>query len=242
MKHVDRKLIKFVKLRASTLIMEGNALLPKIDQMTFKAWETLYALNKTATVDKKDLKRKIVTLIGDMVSGVPHFVLCNRLRENGSTVYSYNFQHFNSQALQTLKFYLPFNGKLIFKPIFLQTFLGATHCSEINSIFDINMFVGPYVRNKRDRKVTNEFCSLLTNFAKTGNPNSPSISSFKWLPICDEFPTRHLIITSESQMKDKQEHSRFQKQAQHFTVIHDMMTLIGEDDYTDFSITVKDFR
>uniref|UniRef100_A0AC34PXE9 Carboxylic ester hydrolase n=1 Tax=Panagrolaimus sp. JU765 TaxID=591449 RepID=A0AC34PXE9_9BILA len=227
MKHVDRKLIKFVKLRASTLIMEGNALLPKNEQMTFKAWEALYGLNKTATVDKKDLKRKIVTLIGDMVNGVPHFVLCNRLRENGSTVYSYNFHHFNNQALQTLSFYLPFNG--------------ATHCSEINSIFDINMFVGPYVRTDRDRQVTKQVCSMLTNFARTGNPNGPS-TSFEWLPINNIFPTRHLVITSEPQMKEKQDHSRFEKQAQHFTVIHDMMTLIGEDDYTDFSITVKDFR
>ena len=121
---------------------------------------------------------------------------------------------------------------------------GATHCSEVNSIFDINMFVGPYVRTAKDKKVTKTICTLLTNFAKSGNPNGKSedLESFQWLPISKEFPDRHLIIKANPEMKESLDHKRFLRQAAHFDTVHQMMTLIGEEEYTEFSIGVKDLR
>ena len=106
------------------------------------------------------------------------------------------------------------------------------------------MFVGPYVRTAKDKKVTKTICTLLTNFAKFGNPNGQNddFESFQWLPISKEFPERFLIIKSNPEMKDSLEHERFVKQAAHFDTVHQMMTLIDEEEYTEFSIGVKDLR
>ncbi|KAE9548030.1 hypothetical protein FO519_008759 [Halicephalobus sp. NKZ332] len=231
MKHVNKKLVKFVKIRGLSLILEGNALVERNQQVSFKTWENLYGFEDPWTLDKKTLKKTIVNMISDSASGIPHYILCNKLLKTGSTIYSFNFHHFNVQSLRTLSFYLPFYG--------------ATHCSELNSLFDINMFVGPYVRTTKDKKITNMICTMFTNFAKYGNPNGENNNSRfwpLWTPISEEFLERHLVIKADPQMKDFAGHQRFQKQAVHFDILHQMMTMVGEEEYAEFSIGFKDLR
>ena len=81
-------------------------------------------------------------------------------------------------------------------------FLAATHGTEIVYIFDHNMFKVPFRRTKLDHEVGLLMTTMLTNFAKFGNPNGDPflpasfLFDFVWEPVSDEFPQRHLVISS----------------------------------------------
>uniref|UniRef100_A0A7E4V6W0 Carboxylic ester hydrolase n=1 Tax=Panagrellus redivivus TaxID=6233 RepID=A0A7E4V6W0_PANRE len=250
----DKKLLKFVKSRASSLILEGNRLVGPSNMTTLETWEGLYGLSEEEKPSKKMVQNAVVTMMGDIVNGIPLYNLKKNLVAKGSTVYAYNFTHFNVQALQGIGLYLPFYG--------------ATHGSELNSIFDTNLFVVPYVRTSKDRKVTDLITTLFTNFAKYADPNgplnpsicedgnttttdesdtssngetSPSLpSGFHWAPITANNLERELVIQAFPYMREKIEHERFAPQTAHYEAIHHFITTADEETYNDVSSRAKD--
>uniref|UniRef100_A0A914Q8P7 Carboxylesterase type B domain-containing protein n=1 Tax=Panagrolaimus davidi TaxID=227884 RepID=A0A914Q8P7_9BILA len=213
--------------------MEGNKMVEKSEQMSFESFENLYSLNNKK-LTKKELQKVVVKMIGDTVSGIALQNFIQQVNDQGSTVYTYNFQHHNSQSMQGISYYLPFSG--------------ATHCSEINSLFDINMFVAPYIRTVKDKKVTNIISTLFTNFSKSGNPNGteafPSSLNFEfnWEPINSNHISSQkcLLIKSEPKIEErKKETERLLAPSKHFSAIHNWMTIAKEDEYNEFSIRTK---
>uniref|UniRef100_A0A8R1TMV0 Carboxylesterase type B domain-containing protein n=1 Tax=Onchocerca volvulus TaxID=6282 RepID=A0A8R1TMV0_ONCVO len=72
----------------------------------------------------------------------------------GHKVYLYSFDHFNPKSYGILSFILPFKG--------------ATHCTDLNYIFGLNIFLSPFKYNKSDEYVKIVASKLWTNFAKFG--------------------------------------------------------------------------
>ena len=108
------------------------------------------------------------------------------------------------------------------------------------------MFVAPYIRTMKDRKVTNIISTLFTNFAKCGNPNgseaspSPLKFDFYWEPIVSQnSPQKCLLIKSEPKIEEKSDSESCMKPAAHFAAIHEWMTVAKEEEYNEFSTRSK---
>lgn len=83
-------------------------------------------------------------------------------------------------------------------------------------LFDINMFITPWRRNKADRKVLDTTTRLWTNFAKYGNPNGdPQLAKrdfdFNWEPTEVDQPEKHLVIQKDSYMKQQLDTRRVER-------------------------------
>ena len=67
------------------------------------------------------------------------------------------------------------------------------------------MYKVPFRRTKTDRAVSLRMTTLLTNFAKYGNPNGDPTSpllDFVWDPVSAEFQQRHLIFSANPEQSD----------------------------------------
>uniref|UniRef100_A0A914QZX3 Carboxylesterase type B domain-containing protein n=1 Tax=Panagrolaimus davidi TaxID=227884 RepID=A0A914QZX3_9BILA len=124
-----------------------------------------------------------------------------------------------------------------------KKFIGATHGSEINTLFDINIFVSPHFRTINDRKVTDIISTLFTNFAKCGNPNgnekfpSPILFDFDWEPITSEISQKCLNINVEPKMEEINDNSKCMKAA--YSAIQTWMTKATEEEYMEFMKRTK---
>uniref|UniRef100_A0AC35FZV2 Carboxylesterase type B domain-containing protein n=1 Tax=Panagrolaimus sp. PS1159 TaxID=55785 RepID=A0AC35FZV2_9BILA len=118
--------------------------------------------------------------------------------------------------------------------------VSATHGSEINTLFDINIFVSPHFRTINDRKVTDIISTLFTNFAKCGNPNefpSPILFDFDWEPIKSEISQKCLSINVEPKMEEIVDNSKCMNAA--FSAIQTWMTKATEEEYMEFMQRTK---
>lgn len=102
-------------------------------------------------------------MTSDMVNNMALENYCRKEEKNGSIIYRYIFEHFNPKA------------SIALNPMF--PFCGATHCTELIYLFNVNIFVVPFRRNRNDYKVIELTTKLWTNFAKFGNPNYCNIPS-----------------------------------------------------------------
>uniref|UniRef100_A0A914Z6Y5 Carboxylesterase type B domain-containing protein n=1 Tax=Panagrolaimus superbus TaxID=310955 RepID=A0A914Z6Y5_9BILA len=110
LRSIDPNLIEGVKHRSNMFILEGNKLIEENLQISIETFKNSYWLN-SEKMTKIELEKAVVNIIGDTVSGIPLRNYIGQEICQGSTVYSYNFQHFNRQAFHAISYYLPFSGK-----------------------------------------------------------------------------------------------------------------------------------
>ncbi|KAK0406794.1 hypothetical protein QR680_018811 [Steinernema hermaphroditum] len=164
----------------------------------------LYNDNEVTRQNKKLVAETFITLMSDMINNLSVYRYCQRMSQNGSKVFFYTFEHFNSDSSWPLNFLMPFKG--------------ATHCTELQYLFDVNLFMMPYRKTKRDRRVLDNVTRMWTNFAKYGNPNGAKNTEFdfEWMPVDADHPERHLKIREMSAMSESFEQGRVERLARIF--------------------------
>jgi len=121
--------------------------------------------------------------MSDLINNLALENYCREMTRHGSTVYRYSFEHFNPATSRPLNFLLPF--------------VASTHCTELAYVFDVNFFVAPWRRTKRDREVASLTTRLWTDFAKSGDPNGTSgemAGTDRWEPVEEQRLRKHLAI------------------------------------------------
>uniref|UniRef100_A0A914PRJ4 Carboxylesterase type B domain-containing protein n=1 Tax=Panagrolaimus davidi TaxID=227884 RepID=A0A914PRJ4_9BILA len=165
------------------------------EAVTIEEFRKIYGITELSKTDKIFLKRTMINVMSDIINNYAWNNFMTVEQERGCQTWSFIFQHHNPKILAGLTLMLPMNT--------------ATHGTEIVYIFDHNMFKVPFHRTKLDHSVGLEMTTLITNFAKYGNPNGNPILpetflyDFVWEPVTSEYPQRHLIISSKSVLNEE---------------------------------------
>lgn len=125
---------------------------------------------------------------------------CLKSLERKGKCYRYVFEQFNPMITTTFNLFMPY--------------ITSTHASELPYLFDINLFISPWIKSKADRKVQEMITNMFCNFAKFGDPNGvPGTNEFdfKWEPITFEHPDQHLAIKAEPAMKNEANINRMER-------------------------------
>ncbi|TKR86401.1 hypothetical protein L596_011001 [Steinernema carpocapsae] len=164
----------------------------------------LYKDCEASRRNKKLIAETFVSIMSDMINNLAVHRYCQNMTQNGSKVFFYTFEHFNADSSWPLNFLMPFKG--------------PTHCSELQFVMDVNLFVVPFRKTKKDRKVMENVTRMWTNFVKFGNPNGETNPGFKyeWLPVDANHPERHLKIRDLSAMSETFEQRRIERLAKIF--------------------------
>uniref|UniRef100_A0A1I7Y5K5 Carboxylic ester hydrolase n=1 Tax=Steinernema glaseri TaxID=37863 RepID=A0A1I7Y5K5_9BILA len=188
-------------LDVTTSIFAANGRNPKKARADIRR---LYDDTEVNRKNKKFVAETFITAMSDMINNLSVHRYCQRMTEHGSRVFFYTFEHFNADSSWPLNFLMPFKG--------------ATHCTELQYLFDVNLFLMPYRRTKSDRRVLDHVTRMWTNFVKYGDPNGDGVFEFdfEWLPVDKEHPERHLKIRELSAMSETFEQRRVQELARIF--------------------------
>ncbi|KAI1723263.1 carboxylesterase family domain-containing protein [Ditylenchus destructor] len=221
----NTKFLTYCEQRASELLEKskerGNVneviQMPLTDTITMATFRDLYGLTDLMRKDKKAVQYACVTIMSDLINNLSLQNYCDKMSQyTKSTVYRYIFEHFNPSSSRALNPLLPF--------------IGATHCTELIYIFDINVFVTPWRRNSADRRVLDLTTRMWTNFAKFGDPNGrkcdnnnneiPNVNDknarnmdFCWEPVSEDSLERHLVINEKPRMCENLESKRIERLA-----------------------------
>ncbi|KAI6174878.1 Carboxylesterase domain containing protein [Aphelenchoides bicaudatus] len=124
------------------------------------------ALEKHNEEDELEHAKHCMNVASDFMFNAGAIKMTESYVSHGSTVYNYVFSYFRKGTLGLLEPALPFGA--------------ATHCMELPYLFGKSLF-GGYEFKEEDREIVDRFTTYITNFIKTGDPNSSKFPE-KWNP------------------------------------------------------------
>ncbi|PAV92159.1 hypothetical protein WR25_05327 [Diploscapter pachys] len=143
--------------------------------------------------DKDTWIRALVEANGDMFLnvGTQRNVIEN-LETSSEPCYFYVFDYFDPDMFGLMSHMIPFKD--------------STHCVDIMFALGCCIFT-EFTFTEEDQKIVDLFSTLITNFAKYGDPNGlngeePLLNGNKWEPSTLENPQRHIVIDKESSMQE----------------------------------------
>ncbi|VDM44561.1 unnamed protein product [Toxocara canis] len=151
----------------------------------------VYNYDEQKVYSKNAIKKAFVMMLDDIVNNYAFAMFTHLMAEKRATVYAFSFEHFNAQSYGVMNMLMPFTA--------------ATHCTELNYLFNSNVFVTPYIKTSVDRRVTKVMTTLWSSFVKYGDPNkgtdpNDKYFDFVWEPVTEENEERHLRIGKHTGM------------------------------------------
>uniref|UniRef100_F1L8X1 Esterase n=2 Tax=Ascaris TaxID=6251 RepID=F1L8X1_ASCSU len=154
--------------------------------------KVVYGYDEQKTYSRRDIKKIFVMMIDDVVSNYACATCTSLLVKKHVPVYMFSFEHFNPCSYGVINCLMPFSA--------------PTHATELNYLFDANVFVMPYFKTSDDRRVSNVMTRLWTSFVKYGDPNKSTdptdeALNFVWEAVSEDEEERHLRISKRTGMR-----------------------------------------
>ncbi|XP_044128878.1 fatty acyl-CoA hydrolase precursor, medium chain-like [Bufo gargarizans] len=141
------------------------------------------------TTDPLEIRDRFLDLCGDVMFVIPAFKIAKYHRDMGLPVYVYEFQHPTSLLARV-------------RPDYVK----ADHGDELVFVFggpflrDTVFFAGP--ATPEEKVLTRKVMKYWANFARTGNPNSPDLTTWPQYGAEEHYMEINLQPTSSSKLKE----------------------------------------